>query len=135
MLSPVICSPITKYKKRCCQTFVLPHSFTTTLMKLLMFLSLWLSKFTSSTLEPTTVGLNSMLALASCLGSTAPILQESCTQYIMSAISQKIRDELSVFCSCIQISVDMVVASIVQLWFRLWWSITLQITEKRWALP
>lgn len=50
-------------------------------------------------------------------------------------ISQKIRDELSVFCSCIQISVDMVVASIVQLWFRLWWSITLQITEKRWALP
>lgn len=39
--------------------------------------------------------------------------------------------ELSVFCSCIQISVDMVVASIVQLWFRLWWSITLQITEKR----
>lgn len=64
------------------------------------------------------VGLNSMLALASCWGSTAPILQESCTQYTMSTISQKIRDGLSVFCLCIQISVDMVLASLVQLWFR-----------------
>lgn len=60
---------------------VLAYSFTTTLMKLLMFLSLSLSKFTSSTLVPALVGLNSMLALASCFGPTASILQESCTTF------------------------------------------------------
>lgn len=53
------------------------HSPTATLMKLLMFLSLSLSKLTSSTASPALPGLNWMLALASCLGPTSPILQDT----------------------------------------------------------
>lgn len=53
------------------------HSLTSTLMELLMLFSLSLSKFTSSTALPALLGLNWMLALASCLGPTSPILQET----------------------------------------------------------
>lgn len=73
MLSPVNCNPITK------KTFLLAH-YATTLMELLMFFNLSQLKFTSSVLEPTLLGVNSILALASCLGPTSPILQESWAQ-------------------------------------------------------
>lgn len=45
-------------------------------MKFLMFFSLSLSKFTRSTLEPATAGLNSMLAFVSSFAPTVPTLQE-----------------------------------------------------------
>lgn len=70
-------------KRRCARVvlktdFAQTHSPITTLMKLLMLVSLSLWKFTRSTVAPALLGLNWTLALASCLGPTSPILQETC---------------------------------------------------------
>lgn len=54
------------------------HSPTMTLMKLLTLVSLLLLKLTRRTVAPARLGWNWTLALASCLGPTSPILQETC---------------------------------------------------------